>query len=91
MTHIGLLAEDVKQHYPIAANYNEDGDVEDWSERYLIPPMLKLIQMQHEVDIVHEERFNQTELRISALQNQLNEAMITIAKQQKQIDLLMAS
>ena len=48
MTHIGLLAEDVKHHYPIAANYNEDGDVEDWSERYLIPPMLKLIQMQHE-------------------------------------------
>lgn len=47
-THIGLLAEDVKHHYPIAANYNEDGDVEDWSERYLIPPMLKLIQMQHE-------------------------------------------
>lgn len=47
-THIGLLAEDVKQHYPIAANYNEDGYVEDWSERYLIPPMLKLIQMQHE-------------------------------------------
>lgn len=47
-THIGLLAEDVKQHYPIAANYNEDGDVEDWSERYLLPPMLKLIQMQHE-------------------------------------------
>lgn len=48
MTHIGLIAEDVKQHYPIAANFNEDGDVEDWSERYLIPPMLKLIQMQHE-------------------------------------------
>lgn len=47
-THIGLIAEDVKQHYPIAANFNEDGDVEDWSERYLIPPMLKLIQMQHE-------------------------------------------
>lgn len=47
-THIGLIAEDVKQHYPIAANFNEDGYVEDWSERYLIPPMLKLIQMQHE-------------------------------------------
>ena len=47
-THIGLLAGDVKHHYPIAANYNEDGDVEDWSERYLLPPMLKLIQMQHE-------------------------------------------
>ena len=48
MTHIGLLAEDVKRHYPIAANFNDDGYVEDWSERYLIPPMLKLIQMQHE-------------------------------------------
>lgn len=56
MTHIGLLAEDVKQHYPIAANYNEDGDVEDWSERYLIPPMLKLIQMQHaEIEAIKAE------------------------------------
>ena len=55
-THIGLLAEDVKQHYPIAANYNEDGDVEDWSERYLIPPMLKLIQMQHaEIEAIKAE------------------------------------
>ena len=55
-THIGLLAEDVKQHYPIAANFNEDGDVEDWSERYLIPPMLKLIQMQHaEIEAIKAE------------------------------------
>lgn len=55
-THIGLLAEDVKQHYPIAANYNKDGDVEDWSERYLIPPMLKLIQMQHaEIEAIKAE------------------------------------
>ena len=55
-THIGLIAEDVKQHYPIAANFNEDGDVEDWSERYLIPPMLKLIQMQHaEIEAIKAE------------------------------------
>ena len=55
-THIGLIAEDVKQHYPIAANFNEDGDVEDWSERYLIPPMLKLIQMQHEeIELIKAE------------------------------------
>ena len=55
-THIGLLAEDVKQHYPIAANFNEDGYVEDWSERYLIPPMLKLIQMQHaEIEAIKAE------------------------------------
>lgn len=55
-THIGLIAEDVKQHYPIAANFNEDGYVEDWSERYLIPPMLKLIQMQHaEIEAIKAE------------------------------------
>lgn len=47
MTHIGFLAEDVKQKFPIAANYNEDGQVEDWSERYMIPAMLKLIQNQN--------------------------------------------
>ena len=56
MTHIGLLAEDVKRHYPIAANFNDDGYVEDWSERYLIPPMLKLIQMQHEeIELIKDE------------------------------------
>ena len=47
MTHIGFIAEDVKHKYPIAANYNDDGEVEDWSERYIIPAMLKLIQTQH--------------------------------------------
>ena len=41
------LANDVKQHYPIAADYNEDGYVDYWSVRYVIPPMLKLIQNQH--------------------------------------------
>lgn len=45
--HIGLLAEDVKHKYPIAVNYNDDGQAEDWSERYIIPAMLKLIQNQN--------------------------------------------
>lgn len=47
MNHIGLLAEDVKQHYPIAAEYNDDGYVDDWSVRYIVPAMLKLVQEQH--------------------------------------------
>lgn len=87
-----FIIEDLDQSYPVAVD-KPTGNAKEWSwnAQYIIPPMLKLIQEQHKVDIVHEERFNQTELRISALQNQLNEAMITIAKQQKQIDLLMAS
>lgn len=43
---IGLIADDVAKYYPIAADY-EDGQVENWNSRYLIPPMLSLIQEQH--------------------------------------------
>lgn len=45
--HIGLLAEDVKHHYPIALIKDEYGNAENWDERYIIPPMLALIQSQH--------------------------------------------
>ena len=48
---IGLIAEDVYEKYPIAADYyvNEDGEliIEDWVDRFIIPPMLALIQKQH--------------------------------------------
>lgn len=44
---IGFIAEDVAEVYPIATDYNEDGQVENWNERYMIPAMLKLIQEQH--------------------------------------------
>ena len=44
----GFIAEQVADVYPIAANNNDDGIVEDWNHRFLIPPMLKLIQEQHE-------------------------------------------
>lgn len=46
--HIGLLAEEVKQYYPIAAQIDEYGYAETWEERYIIPPMLQLIKNQHE-------------------------------------------
>lgn len=48
---IGFIAEDVYEHYPIAADYHigDDGNVvcDGWNEQYLIPAMLKLIQDQH--------------------------------------------
>ena len=44
---IGLIAEDVAEIYPVAAIYDDIGP-ENWDERYIIPPMLKLIQEQHE-------------------------------------------
>jgi hypothetical protein len=40
----GLIAEEVAEHYPIAADRGEDGLVENWNERFVIPGMLALIQ-----------------------------------------------
>ena len=42
----GLIAEEVAEHYPIAADLN-DGVVENWNSRFLIPGMLGLIQDLH--------------------------------------------
>ena len=39
----GLIAEDVDAVYPIAADY-EDGEIQTWNERMIIPGMLALIQ-----------------------------------------------
>lgn len=44
---IGLIAEDVAEHYPIAASYDQEGRVENWQERYIVPAMLALLQEQH--------------------------------------------
>ena len=40
----GFYAEDVEKYFPVAAQKNEDGLVEDWNYRMLIPAMMKLIQ-----------------------------------------------
>lgn len=45
---VGFIAEDLAEIYPIAADFNEEGQVENWNERYLIPAMLDLIQKQNE-------------------------------------------
>lgn len=60
---IGFIAEDVYETYPVAASYTkkEDGEVEinNWNERFIIPPMLKLIQEQHqEIELLKEEIIN---------------------------------
>lgn len=42
---VGFIAEEVNEHYPAATVYDTNtGEVESWSERKIIPPMLTLIQ-----------------------------------------------
>ena len=53
---IGLIAEDIAEHFPHGAIYNEDGTVESWSERTMIPALLKLIQDQNKrIKILEKE------------------------------------
>lgn len=42
----GIIAEDVAEIYPSAVIHSEDGEVESWDERRIIPGMLALIQEQ---------------------------------------------
>lgn len=43
----GLYAEDVEQYLPLATRY-QNGLIEDWNERAVIPYLIKAIQQQHE-------------------------------------------
>jgi hypothetical protein len=43
----GFIAEEVAEHYPVAADLGADGLVENWNERFVIPGMLALIQDLH--------------------------------------------
>ena len=56
-TVIGMIADDIDKIYPCACEYDEDtGEVINWLERYMIPPMLSLIQEQHnEIEEIKQE------------------------------------
>ena len=46
--YIGLIAEEVAAVYPAAAEMTDDGEIEMWSSKVLIPAMLKIIQEMHQ-------------------------------------------
>lgn len=63
--HIGFIAEDVAEVYPVAAEYNPDGTVEMWNFKEILPGMLKLIQDQHTVQEDHEKRIAELEAEVA--------------------------
>lgn len=44
----GFIAEELNEIMPIAVDHNEDGSVEKWNDKIIIPCLLKLIQNNHE-------------------------------------------
>lgn len=79
-TVIGMLADDIDRIYPCACEYDEEtGEVINWLERYMIPPMLALIQEQHkDIELLKQEnlalqnRVSILEQRMEALENVIN-------------------
>ena len=57
----GFYAEDVYKQYPEGVIFNEDGQIEDWNYRTMIPAMMKVIQDQN-------ERINNLSQRLSKLE-----------------------
>ena len=57
---IGFIAEQVNEVYPIAAD-RETGEPRNWEMRYIIPPMLALIQQQ-------KKKIDELEYRINELE-----------------------
>lgn len=104
--HIGFIAEEVAEHYPIAAEYNEDGSVEMWNIKEMFPAALYLIQEQKEEIRIWSSEVQENkkeigihEARICALEGggrdylkaQLEMAMCRIEQLEAQVQLLQAA
>lgn len=57
--YIGFIAEEVEAAYPIAAEYNEDGQVEMWNIKIIVPAMLKVIQDQQKEIFELKQKMNE--------------------------------
>lgn len=57
----GFYAEDVYEAFPEGALLNEDGQIEDWNYRTMVPAMLKLIQDQQKTIDNLVEKVNKLE------------------------------
>ena len=73
-TVIGMLADDIDRIYPCACEYDEEtGEVINWLERYMIPPMLALIQEQHKnIELLKQENLA-LQNRVSILEQRMEE------------------
>lgn len=68
----GFIAEEVDKTYPIACEYDESNQPENWNIRIMVPPMLKLIQDQHEEIELLKLRVEQQQKEIEALRTEVD-------------------
>lgn len=65
----GIIAEDVEEIYPSAVIYSENGEVESWDERRIIPGMLALIQEQDQKIKNQEAEIEELKSRLEKLEH----------------------
>ena len=66
---IGFIAENLEKVYPVAVDKDDYGTIMDWNYKYVIPPMLSLIQEQHkEIESLKKE-FTSLEQKVNQLIN----------------------
>lgn len=56
-----FIAENIEEHFPEAVEYNEEGQVEDWNYRIMIPAMFQMIKSQKETIEALTERIERLE------------------------------
>lgn len=64
----GFIAEDVAEIYPAAVIHDEEGRVESWDERRIIPGMLKLIQEQKQQIDEQQKQIDELSERLAKLE-----------------------
>lgn len=70
---IGFIAEDLETVYPVAVDKDDNGVIMDWNYKYVIPPMLALIQEQHkDIESLKQENLA-LQNRISILEQRMEE------------------
>lgn len=72
----GMMVDDLIRDYPIAVDYDEKGNPENWNERYIIPSMLYLIQEQHKQLQELQFQFNIMQCENNLLKQRLNSPVI---------------
>lgn len=65
----GIIAEDVQKIYPSAVIHNEEGQVESWDERRILPGMLALIQEQDKKIKALEAAVEALEKRVKCIES----------------------
>ena len=65
----GFIAEEVAEHYPIAADIGAtEGEFDNWNERLVIPGMLKLIQDHKKMLDAQQAQIDGLKARVEALE-----------------------